>query len=62
MQDKLKELYEVRKKVDDAVEENFGYSPDYKWFDDLIEQMRELEFEVKTVLPDEWAIYSKKYY
>ena len=24
------------KRIDESVRENFGYCPDYKWFDDLI--------------------------
>jgi frataxin-like iron-binding protein CyaY len=29
-------LKTVETEIDEAVEENFGYSPDFKWFDNLL--------------------------
>jgi len=52
----------VRKRVDAEVNENFGYAPDNKYFNDLIREMRNLEFQVKTLYPNYWLEYAKKHY
>ena len=51
-----------RKKVDDAVSENFGHCPQEKWFDDLLAELKKVEFELQRVAPELYAEYSDKYY
>ena len=36
-----------KKAIDKAVEWNFGYCPNEKWFDNLLESMRNDEVELK---------------
>jgi hypothetical protein len=38
-------LLEIQKKIDAAVEENFGYAPQDDWFDRLLEERRYWEAE-----------------
>ena len=40
------------KQLDDAVEENFGYSPDYPWFDKMLYENHYMITELKTLDPD----------
>lgn len=54
MSKQYNELKEVATKIADACEENFGYAPDYPWFDKLLSQMSDLENQLKEEQKDEW--------
>lgn len=58
----MNELYEIRKKVDEAVEWNFGYCPNERWFDGLMDKLHALEETCKVNFPIEYAEYDKKYH
>jgi hypothetical protein len=55
-------LTNVRSKVDAAVEENFGYCPSYPWFDNLLDEMRVLEDQVKALDPEWYRVYDLMHY
>lgn len=55
-------LIAARKVVDDAVYENFGYCPDYRWLDQAVSDMNLLEARLKQAEPDRYAAYQNKHY
>jgi hypothetical protein len=55
-------LTDVRKRVEAEVKENFGSAPNTKYFNDLIDEMRDLEFQVKALYPNSWRKYENKHY
>ena len=38
------------KRIDDAVYENFGSCPNYKWFDDLIDERSKDQEELQSII------------
>ncbi len=40
-------LKQIQKQIDEAVEENFGYSPDGEWFDRLLTERDQLLEKLK---------------
>lgn len=58
----LKLTEEARSKLDAAVEENFGYVGSDARAQNCLDECQLLEARLKVESPDEWAIYSDKYY
>ncbi len=62
MTDIKQSLTNVRSKIDELVEENFGYCPSYLWFDNLLDEMRALEDQVKALDPEWFKVYRDAHY
>ncbi len=60
--DNISKMNEMRSKVTELVDWNFGTVPRCTSFDHLLEQLHEVELEVKNEHPITWAEYSNKYY
>ena len=55
-------VYSLRREVDAAVEENFGYAPTDALFDSLMYKLRLAENRLKLTDAKSYEEYEKKYY
>lgn len=58
--DIVEKVYNLRKRVDESVKENFGYCSDFTH--ELLDELQPLEDEFKRLNPELFEIYRDKYY